>query len=253
MKRILTAAIGIPVVVLVVLYTSDRFLALAVAIAGARCLSEFLDLAAVRLNSKPGGWIFLVSVVVTVSFSGGIASAAMTLPFAILIVTALIMFASPGTDAFPKLAAATLGLFYCSFLLGFMLLVRRELIVVLLGILWIGDAAAYYGGSYLGRHPLAPRISPRKTVEGAFAGLIGSVIAGVILGAWVAEASSAPLVSASIATAGAGQLGDLVESAMKRSAGVKDSSELLPGHGGLLDRLDGLLFAAPVYYWFFMQ
>ena len=165
MKRILTAAIGIPVVVLLALYASNDLLALAVALAGARCLSEFLDLAAVPLNSRPGGWILLVGVVVTFSFSGGISSAAMTLAFAVLIVTALTMFAIPGAEAFPRLTIAISGLIYCSFLLGFILLLRREMIVVLLGILWIGDAAAYYGGSYLGRHPLAPRISPRKTVE----------------------------------------------------------------------------------------
>jgi len=252
MKRLLTAAIGIPLVILVVLFSSNTLLALVVAIAAARCFSEFIDLAAVRLNSRPGGWVLLLGAVVTLSFSGGISSATMALAFSILIVSMLVMFATSGGEAFSKLAIATLGLVYCCFLLGFILLVRREMILVLLGILWIGDAAAYYGGSYLGRHPLAPRISPKKTVEGAFAGLIGSIIAGVV-GAWLAGENSGSLVTASIASAGAGQLGDLVESAMKRSAGVKDSSELLPGHGGLLDRLDGLLFAAPVYYWFFMQ
>jgi phosphatidate cytidylyltransferase len=127
------------------------------------------------------------------------------------------------------------------------------MILVLLGILWIGDAAAYYGGTRLGRQLLAPIISPKKTVEGAFAGLIGSVIAGVVLGVWVAGERSGVLVMASIFTACAGQVGDLAESALKRAAGVKDSSALLPVHGGLLDRLDGLLFAAPVYYWFFMR
>jgi phosphatidate cytidylyltransferase len=130
---------------------------------------------------------------------------------------------------------------------------RREMILVLLGVLWIGDAAAYYGGSTLGRHLLAPHLSPKKTVEGAFAGLIGSIIAGVALGVWVANERSGVLLIASIAAACAGQVGDLVESALKRSAGVKDSSDLLPGHGGLLDRLDGLLFAAPVFYWFFSR
>jgi phosphatidate cytidylyltransferase len=253
MKRLLTAAIGIPVVILVVLFASNTLLALVIAFAASRCLSEFIDLAVVRLDVKPGRWVLLLGAVVTLSFSGGVSSAAITLAFAVLILFTLTMFASPGAEAFPKLAISTIGLVYCSFLLGFVLLVRREMILVLLGILWIGDAAAYYGGSYLGRHPLAPRISPRKTVEGAFAGLIGSIIAGVALGVWVAGATSGTLLTASIATAGAGQIGDLVESAMKRSAGVKDSAELLPGHGGLLDRLDGLLFAAPIYYWFFMQ
>lgn len=253
MKRLLTAAIGIPAVILLILYASDTLLGLVIALAAARCFSEFMDLAQTRLGARPGGWVLLMGAVVTLSFSGGLSSASTTLAFAILIVMTLTAFASSGTEAFPKLSIAIMGLVYCAFLAGFILLLSREMMLVLLALLWIGDAAAYYGGSYMGRHPLAPRISPRKTVEGAFAGLIGSVIAGVALGAWIADESSGTLLKAAIAAAGAGQLGDLVESALKRSAGVKDSAELLPGHGGLLDRLDGLLFAAPVYYWFFMR
>jgi phosphatidate cytidylyltransferase len=171
--------------------------------------------------------------------------------FAVLITLTTITFVTPFSEAFTKAAFAIMGLLYCAFLLGFLLLMPRKMILVLLGILWVGDAAAYYGGRAFGRHLLAPQISPKKTVEGAFAGLIGSIIAGVTIGVWLAEQRSGLMLIASIGTACAGQVGDLVESALKRSAGVKDSSEILPGHGGLLDRLDGLLFAAPVYYWFF--
>jgi len=124
------------------------------------------------------------------------------------------------------------------------------MVIVLLGILWIGDTAALYGGRFMGRHLLAPSLSPRKTVEGAFAGLIASIVAGVILGVWLTDEGSGSLIVASIISASAGQLGDLAESALKRSAGVKDSSSLLPGHGGMLDRIDALLFAAPIL-WFY--
>jgi phosphatidate cytidylyltransferase len=103
----------------------------------------------------------------------------------------------------------------------------------------------------LGRHLLAPKISPKKTVEGGIAGLAGSVAAGVLLSYWLLAVPWAPAALISGCTAIAGQVGDLAESALKRSAGVKDSSSILPGHGGILDRLDSLFFAAPVFYWFF--
>ena len=94
-------------------------------------------------------------------------------------------------------------------------------------------------------------MSPKKTVEGAIAGLIGSVIAGIAVGVWLLDEPWLNLAIISTVTAVAGQLGDLAESVLKRSTGVKDSSSILPGHGGILDRLDSLFFAAPVFYWFF--
>jgi phosphatidate cytidylyltransferase len=120
-----------------------------------------------------------------------------------------------------------------------------------MGVIWAGDAAAYYAGRALGRHKLAPTISPNKTIEGSIAGLAGSILTGIVLGSWLLQRQIAFLAFASLAAAIAGQLGDLAESALKRSSGVKDSSSLLPGHGGMLDRLDSLIFAAPVFYWFF--
>jgi len=253
MKRLLPAAIGVPATIVLTLYVPTIIFALAIAAAAALCLEEFLDLGAARLTARPGRWILLAGAVVTLSFSGGPSVALTVLAFTILTTAAAIMFSSSISEAFPKAALAMMGLIYCAFLPGFLLLLRREMVLVLLGILWIGDAAAYYGGRLMGRHLLAPSISPRKTVEGAFAGLIASIIAGVVMGVWIAHERTGPLMAASIGSACAGQIGDLAESALKRSAGVKDSSSLLPGHGGLLDRLDGLLFAAPVYYWFFMQ
>jgi phosphatidate cytidylyltransferase len=115
----------------------------------------------------------------------------------------------------------------------------------------VGDTAAYYVGSSMGRRKLLPGISPNKTVEGALAGLLGNVVGaqayGVILFPGWAALLGIPLA---LLVGTVGQLGDLSESMLKRSAGIKDSGELLPGHGGILDRLDSLLFAVPVtYYW----
>jgi phosphatidate cytidylyltransferase len=126
----------------------------------------------------------------------------------------------------------------------------REQVLLLFAIIWIGDSAAFYVGRALGRHSLAAKVSPKKTIEGSAAGLIGSVVAGVI-GAFFLGESWLQVAGISAATAIAGQVGDLAESVLKRSAGVKDSSSILPGHGGILDRLDSLFFAAPVFYWFF--
>jgi phosphatidate cytidylyltransferase len=127
----------------------------------------------------------------------------------------------------------------------------RERILLLLVIIWVGDTAAYYGGRAMGRHLLAPKVSPKKTIEGAIAGLVGSVIAGVAGAIWLHVPVSG-LIWISAATAIAGQVGDLAESVLKRSAGVKDSSSIIPGHGGILDRLDSLFFAAPIFYWLFI-
>jgi phosphatidate cytidylyltransferase len=121
----------------------------------------------------------------------------------------------------------------------------------LFAIIWAGDSAAYYGGRALGRRLLAPTVSPKKTVEGAIAGFVASVAVGVIGGVYFLGEPWLNLAGISAVTAVVGQIGDLAESVLKRSAGVKDSSSILPGHGGILDRLDSIFFAAPVFYWFF--
>ena len=251
MKRLITAAIGVPATILLTLFAPTWLFALTVAAAGAACHEELLALGASRLDSRPGRWVILLGACVTLSFVGGVPLVLTTLTFSILLALIVTSFSASLREAFPKAALSIMGIFYCGLLPGFLLLMDRKMIIVLLGVLWIGDAAAFYGGTTLGRHLLAPAISPRKTVEGAFAGLIASIIAGVVLGVTLTDQSSVRLIAASLVSACAGQLGDLGESALKRSAGVKDSSSLLPGHGGVLDRLDGLLFAAPVYYWFF--
>jgi phosphatidate cytidylyltransferase len=130
-------------------------------------------------------------------------------------------------------------------------LLPRELVLLLVAIIAAGDSAAYYGGRAFGRHALAPKISPKKTIEGAIAGLIGSMLVGGIAGVFFLDEPWLSVTLISALTAMIGQIGDLAESAMKRSAGVKDSSSILPGHGGILDRVDSVLFAAPIFYWLF--
>jgi phosphatidate cytidylyltransferase len=111
------------------------------------------------------------------------------------------------------------------------------------------DSAQYYAGRAFGRHPLSPTLSPKKTVEGAVGGLLAGALTLALLGHWWWPAAPAALrfgLGALLVVLGI--TGDLFESMLKRAAGVKDSAALIPGHGGVLDRIDALLFAAPVYY-----
>jgi phosphatidate cytidylyltransferase len=251
MKRLLTALAGIPVTVLLVLYSPDILLACLFAAVSMLCLEEFLNLGKEAIGTRPGPWALVLGGAVTLSFYGDARAVVLTLTFCTLVAAVVSAYSVPLEMSFPKVALALMGFLYCGVLIGFLFWIGRGLVLTLLGAVWIGDAAAYYGGRLLGRHSLAPRISPKKTVEGAFAGLLGSMVAGVVIGVWLTDESSGLLLAASFCAAVSGQLGDLAESALKRSARVKDSSSLLPGHGGMLDRLDSVLFAAPVYFWFF--
>jgi len=131
-------------------------------------------------------------------------------------------------------------------------LVGRYLLLFSLVITWIGDSAAYFVGRAIGKHPFAPHLSPKKTWEGAAASFLGSILIAIALaGSHLVNIAAIHLVGMAAACNVAGQMGDLLESAYKRSAGVKDSGTLLPGHGGVLDRIDALVLAVPVvwYYW----
>jgi phosphatidate cytidylyltransferase len=113
----------------------------------------------------------------------------------------------------------------------------------------VSDTAQYYTGRALGRRPLAPAVSPKKTIEGAVGGFVFGTALFVGVGAWWLPSMPLALrVALGLTLVALGIAGDLFESMLKRSAGVKDSSTLIPGHGGVLDRIDALLFAAPVYY-----
>ncbi len=153
-----------------------------------------------------------------------------------------------------RAAWVLLGIAYVGGLLGFAVELRdlpegKELMYFLLFTTWAGDIAAYYVGRRFGEQPLAPRISPKKTVEGALGGLTAAIVVGIAGSSWVwprlapGRAAVAALILGMV-----GILGDLCESAVKRGAGVKDSGCVIPGHGGILDRLDSLMFACPMLY-----
>ena len=121
-------------------------------------------------------------------------------------------------------------------------------LVLLFGIVWLGDSAAYYCGRAWGRRKLAPMVSPNKTWTGAIASLVAALVAAAVW-SWLRLGTvTTGLLALAVVTSLAAQIGDLVESLIKRAAGVKDSGTLLPGHGGVLDRVDALLFAAPTLF-----
>ncbi len=127
------------------------------------------------------------------------------------------------------------------------------LVLLPVSVTWVGDSAAYFVGRKVGKKPLAPRVSPGKTVEGGVAGLAGAAAAGVLMGVVLEDLPNFPVSPLAggvmgLALGVAAQLGDLAESVLKREAGVKDSGTLLPGHGGALDRLDALFFTVPLGY-----
>ena len=148
------------------------------------------------------------------------------------------------------------GVLYLGLTLGPLSMTRllpqgEWLIFFLLLVTWASDTGAYYVGTLYGRHRLAPTISPKKSYEGLAGGLVGAIIAAYIIRWWFLPELSALdcLVLGTLLTL-TGLWGDLTESAMKRSVGIKDSGGILPGHGGMLDRLDSLLFTAPAFYYY---
>jgi len=163
--------------------------------------------------------------------------------------TLLLLSRTPLEETLPALGALGFGTLYFALPLSSIHLLQGIdpwLILLLLAIVWLGDTAAYYVGSRIGRHKMAPVISPKKSWEGAAAGFVTSVAAAAVWSVCRLDRLDLALLGVAALTALAAQVGDLVESMIKRGAGVKDSGHVLPGHGGVLDRMDAMLFAAPV-------
>jgi phosphatidate cytidylyltransferase len=172
--------------------------------------------------------------------------------FLVLAVVALVSWRGD-REVLGRTAASVFPLLYLGLPIGTLVSIRETrgpqgLFLLMLTVM-VSDTAQYYSGRLFGRRPLAPTISPKKTVEGAVGGFVFGILLLAIAGRWwlpdVPTALRAVLGAAVVAL---GIAGDLFESMLKRSAGVKDSSALIPGHGGVLDRIDALLFAAPIYY-----
>ncbi len=158
-----------------------------------------------------------------------------------------------GPHATARAASSLFPSLYLALPIGALVIIRETrgpwALFLLMFTVMVSDTAQYYTGRLLGRRPLAPSVSPKKTIEGAIGGFVFGTAAMAIAGGWWLPRMTLPwrvVVGALVVALGV--LGDLFESMLKRSAHVKDSSHLIPGHGGVLDRIDALLFAAPVYY-----
>jgi len=160
---------------------------------------------------------------------------------------------------FIDVSLTLLGFIYCGILFGFVYLVDAkpsgELLIWIIFIgSWLSDTAAFYSGKLFGKHKLSPKISPKKTVEGSIGGLIGAIVFSGIFGIIVQKyVNIMPIYNYFILGALCGlfgQLGDLVASSIKRYSGIKDYSNLIPGHGGILDRFDSIIFSATVVYYY---
>jgi phosphatidate cytidylyltransferase len=247
MKRLLTAAVLIPLVVYVVLFAHDWiFLAVLVA-AALLTYREYDGIAAAYGFGAPGPMGYGFGLLL-LAWKG---DAWIVLVGAALVSLALAMRTGDLAKALPRAALLTLGIAYVFGCWKCALPLReanRHWLMFALLVNWAGDGGAYYVGKAFGRHKMAPRVSPNKSWEGAAASLVASIlIGGGYLMYFVNVGAPLAVAFAALANA-AGQLGDLAESAMKRGAGVKDSGALLPGHGGFLDRVDSSLFSLPAVY-----
>lgn len=200
-----------------------------------------------------------VGTALTVSFATSLYASRPT-PELVLVVGGLVIFSAPlwtaGRPVVERTANTLFGAVYVGWLLGYAIWLHGRadgpgLVLFLVGVTWAGESAAYLVGSTIGRHQIAPVLSPRKTVEGAVAQVVVSVAAALVLGLWLLPGCSAIGATGAGAALGIiGQVGDLAESAVKRSIGTKDTGSLIPGHGGMLDRVDSLLFNAPALYFY---
>ncbi len=284
-KRWLTALVLIPLLLLVVLKGSSFLFASLITLISILGMAEYLKILSCQLNFLSGyptpsrisiplkikAVAYLSSpIIISAAYVGAsdwmvVAMALNIICMAVVIVLefrtltvrgVVVAGGRCGEGLLSAVASQIQGVIYIPLFLAFLVLIRcaengSHWIVWLWLIIGFSDTGAYYVGTYFGRRPLSPHVSPNKSIEGAVGGLGAAAAVGMVYGVlFVPEAPVLLSLIFAILAAAAGQLGDLFESALKRAGRVKDSGTILPGHGGILDRLDGLIFAAPVAYIF---
>ncbi len=256
-KKIWTASVLIPPLIILIAWGPPLLFALMVFATILMGLLEFHNLALrqsttlQRMTGIAGGLLFSIAFV----YGEGRHFP----PFLALMVILLSLFYLLSVKSLPsvisQLGITLFGIFYVGFLLSHIILIRNRTggeawVLFLVLAVWAGDIFALFGGTLFGRHKLYPRISPNKTYEGLVSATLGTVIIGLLYAAiFLPELPLGTCVLVMIAMGVLGQLGDLTESMLKRSAQVKDSGGLFPGHGGVLDRIDSFLFSTPFFYY----
>ena len=259
MARVISGALLLVAVIGALWFLQPIFLLGIAVLVALLAFREYLDLAA-RAGvevSRPAGAIAVALVVVTVGMPGmpvEVALVGATLGLSALALSSA-MTALPVAGALPSAAIAAFAPLYIGLPLGLLAATRwslgREAALLLILTVAISDTFQYYSGRTLGRHLLAPVVSPKKTIEGAIGGFVGAALSLAVIGHWWLPQLGLPArIALGLAVAAVGIVGDLFESLLKRSVNMKDASSVIPGHGGVLDRIDALLFAAPVYYVF---
>jgi phosphatidate cytidylyltransferase len=256
--RLVSAIILVPIVLALVIYATQLYFAIALGIIGTVCLYEFSLMAKAmgapcqRWFCYPAFWLLLVTIPQESVPALAVLSVVLIVAF-----LAGMWRSGPIKDRVVGVMANMLGALYLSLFLGTAVSVRfdfgndlgRHWVIVLLVVTWVGDTAALFIGRKFGRHLFAPGLSPKKTNEGAIGGLLGGSAAAILLQRFLfTDLPLIHVIVVSMLLGIFGQLGDLAESMLKRAAEIKDSSQLIPGHGGVLDRIDSLLFSFPVLY-----
>ena len=264
MKRVLTAVVLIALVGVVLWYAPLQLFSLAVALLLTGALLEAFSILAAR-DSRPLrmlgiAWALSIQATLDTSLPVPVPPlAALTLGAIAVALVAILRRGDPEA-ILRSLQATAIPVLLVGVPLAHLVGLRaigepvgRNLILLLLLCVYCADTAAYYVGSAIGRRKMAPRLSPKKSWEGAAAALVASVAAALLAHfTFLDTLALAHAVTLGVLLGIAGMFGDLLESVLKRAAGVKDSGNLLPGHGGVLDRIDSLLFSTPILYYYAM-
>jgi phosphatidate cytidylyltransferase len=256
-RRIYTVLVLAPLLYAVIRYLPPLAFSGVVVLAGSLALFEFYRLC---FSDRNHSWLIGIGLTGFAAMILGTHRPDIIVPTLLAtllgIITVPLLSRSPLEQSLRDGAMTLFGVLYLGLTLGPLSMTRllplgEWLILFLLLVTWASDTGAYYVGTVYGRHRLAPMISPKKTVEGLVGGLISAIIIGYAARWWfLPELSGLDCLVLAILLTITGLWGDLAESAMKRSVSIKDSGGILPGHGGMLDRLDSLLFTAPAFYYY---